>query len=168
MDERDTCGRCGRDTPWFAIAEVFCFQIGKSLLIKRNLLIRCSLQFEMSKQNLHTRGCMLCSKGESEKRLIHIALKANLLNEHASWKTWCGKRMRRKVALTSIGLHIESFLKFQGRWGNFAESLRNVLRQGNWLTICIFGNDPPIRWEPIGGCMLRWGDSEKWSAWGGG
>ena len=91
MDERDTCGRCGRDTSCFVIVEVFCFQIGKSLLIKRNLLIRCSLQFEMSKQNLHTRGCMLRSKrGEWKKAYTHCAkgkpLKWTCIVKNLMWK----------------------------------------------------------------------------------
>ena len=28
-------------------------------------------------------------RGQSEKKLIQSALKANLINEHAAWKTWC-------------------------------------------------------------------------------
>ena len=37
-----------------------------------------SLQIERSKQNLHTLGCMLYSEGGEGKKLVRIALKANL------------------------------------------------------------------------------------------
>ena len=50
-------------------------------------------------------------RGQSEQNLIQIALKANLISEHAAWKTWWGKCMRQKVALTSVGLRIEPFVK---------------------------------------------------------
>ena len=45
-------------------------------------------------------ACCTQRGAEWKKKLIQIALKANLINEHAAWKTWCGKCMRRKVALT--------------------------------------------------------------------
>ena len=119
MDERDTCGRCGRDTSCFVIAEVFCFQIGKSLLIKRNLLIRCSLQFEMSKQNLHTRGCMLRSKrGEWKKDYTHCA-KGKPLKWTCSVKNQMCKMHEAKSCLDKYWSAHRVVLEISGPLGKF-------------------------------------------------
>ena len=84
MDERDTCGRCGRNTSWCVVREYFfgmedfCFQIGlfvmnekwfSPIIDQMQLGDQGSLQNERSKQSLHTEECMLYSGGKGGEKL---------------------------------------------------------------------------------------------------
>ena len=126
------------------------------LLITCNLLINAPSKSRGVNAILILDNACCTQRGEREKRAYTHCAKGNPLKWPCIARNLIWKRQMQKVAFTRLGLHIEPFLKCQVRWGNFAEFC-----QGNWLTNLLFGIDPPIRWEPGGGCMLCVGDSSK-------